>query len=244
MKNYKYSAKNPEGRTVSGTLNAPGKDEVVGELRKRNLTILEVQEVRTEKGNVTQKLVRPGKPRKQDELVVFARQLATMVSAGITLLESIEILCEQAESAPFRATLRMVADDIRTGSDLSRSTRGVLRGLHFTKSKPQAQIVTVMRGRIFDVVVDIRKDSPTFGKWFGTELSDEGPRQVYMAHGFAHGFCVLSDYADLHYKVSHRYDPNDEGGLIWNDDEVKIDWPIKNPLISDRDMGHRKLEEL
>ena len=126
----------------------------------------------------------------------------------------------------------------------SRSRKNVLRGLHFTRDRPQSQIVTVMRGRIFDVVVDIRKDSPTFGKWFGTELSDEGPRQVYMPHGFAHGFCVLSDYADLHYKVSQRYAPNDEGGLIWNDNDVKIDWPIKDPIISMRDQKHLKLEEL
>lgn len=126
----------------------------------------------------------------------------------------------------------------------SRSRKNVLRGLHFTRNRPQAQIVTVMRGRIFDVVVDIRKDSPTFGKWFGTELSDEGPRQVYMPHGFAHGFCVLSDYADLHYKVSQRYAPNDEGGLIWNDNDVKIDWPIKDPIISMRDQKHLKLGEL
>jgi len=123
----------------------------------------------------------------------------------------------------------------------SRSRKNVLRGLHFTRNKPQTQIVTVMRGRIFDVVVDIRKDSPTFGKWFGTELSDEGPRQIYMAHGFAHGFCVLSDWADLYYKVSQRYDPSDEGGLIWNDGEVKIDWPIKDPVISERDLGHHAL---
>lgn len=123
----------------------------------------------------------------------------------------------------------------------SRSRKNVLRGLHFTKSKPQAQIVTVMRGRIFDVVVDIRKDSPTFGKWFGTELGDEGARQVYMPHGFAHGFCVLSDWADLHYKVSQRYDSCDEGGLIWNDSEVGIDWPIKDPVISERDARHRAL---
>lgn len=126
----------------------------------------------------------------------------------------------------------------------SRSRKNVLRGLHFTRNRPQAQIVTVMRGRIFDIVVDIRKDSPSFGKWFGAELSDEGPRQVYMAHGFAHGFCVLSDWADLHYKVSHRYDPNDEGGLIWNDDEVNIVWPIKEPIISARDQTHRKLEDI
>ena len=126
----------------------------------------------------------------------------------------------------------------------SRSAKNVLRGLHFTKRRPQAQIVTVMRGEIFDVVVDIRKDSPTFGKWFGTELSDEGLRQIYMAHGFAHGFCVLSDFADLHYKVSQRYDPSDEDGLIWNDNEVKINWPIKAPLVSERDRMHRQLESI
>jgi dTDP-4-dehydrorhamnose 3,5-epimerase len=126
----------------------------------------------------------------------------------------------------------------------SRSKKNVLRGLHFTRNKPQAQILTVMHGRIFDVVVDIRKDSPTFGKWYGTELSDKGPNQIYMAHGFAHGFCVLSDWADLHYKVSQPYDSSDEGGLIWNDDTIKIDWPIKEPCMSERDMGYRKLEDL
>lgn len=126
----------------------------------------------------------------------------------------------------------------------SRSRKNVLRGLHFTRNKPQAQILTVMRGRIFDVVVDIRKDSPTFGKWFGTELSDEGPRQVYMAHGFAHGFCVLSDYADLHYKVSQRYDPNDDGGLRWNDPEVGIEWRITAPVISERDSNHPLLQSI
>lgn len=120
----------------------------------------------------------------------------------------------------------------------SRSRKNVLRGLHFTKRRPQAQILTVMRGTIFDVVVDIRKDSPTFGKWFGTELSDEGIRQIYMPHGFAHGFCVLSEYADLHYKVSQRFDPNDDGGLRWNDSDIGIEWPVHAPIISDRDRNH------
>lgn len=146
---------------------------------------------------------------------------------------------ESFEQERYRA-LGIIEDFVQDNH--SRSRKNVLRGLHFTKHGQQAQIVTVMRGRIFDVVVDIRKGSPTFGKWYGTELSDEGPRQVYMAHGFAHGFCVLSDYADLHYKVSQRYDPSDEGGLIWNDGEVRIDWPIKDPVISARDQKHRKLE--
>jgi dTDP-4-dehydrorhamnose 3,5-epimerase len=126
----------------------------------------------------------------------------------------------------------------------SRSSKNVLRGLHFTSHKPQAQILTVMRGKIFDVVVDIRKNSSTFGQWFGTELSDENIRQIYMPHGFAHGFCVLSDYADLHYKVSQPYDQNDEGGLRWNDPDINIDWPINTPLISERDKIHSTLAEL
>ncbi len=126
----------------------------------------------------------------------------------------------------------------------SRSERNVLRGLHFTRRKPQAQILTVIRGRIFDVVVDIRQDSPTFGKWLGTELSDEGPRQIYMAHGFAHGFCVLSDYADLYYKVSQRYDPHDDGGLRWDDPDIGIEWPVAMPEISERDRKHPLLKNI
>ena len=126
----------------------------------------------------------------------------------------------------------------------SRSKKNVLRGLHFTKNKPQSQILTVIRGVVFDVVVDIRKNSPTFGKWFGTVLSDENIRQIYMPHGFAHGFCVLSDYADLHYKVSQSYDPNAEGGLRWNDPDIGIAWNIDSPIISERDMNHPVLANL
>ena len=117
----------------------------------------------------------------------------------------------------------------------SRSLKNILRGLHFTKNKPQSQILTVMYGKIFDVVVDIRKESKTFGQWFGTELSDDSVRQIYMPHGFAHGFYVMSEYADLHYKVSGVYDPYDEGGLLWNDPEVGIQWPSKIINIADRD---------
>ena len=126
----------------------------------------------------------------------------------------------------------------------SRSQKNVLRGLHFTKNKPQAQIVTVIRGKVFDVVVDIRKNSPTFGQWFGTELSSEGTRQIYMPHGFAHGFCVLSECADLHYKVSQPYDSADDGGLIWNDNQIKIDWPIADPIISKRDLSNASFSKL
>jgi dTDP-4-dehydrorhamnose 3,5-epimerase len=126
----------------------------------------------------------------------------------------------------------------------SRSVKGVLRGLHFTVKRPQAQIITVMRGKIFDVAVDLREFSSTFGRWFGAELSEEGPRQLYMAPGFAHGFCVLSDFADLHYKVSRLYDSADEGGLLWNDPDVGIRWPIDNPVVSRRDADYPRLREL
>jgi dTDP-4-dehydrorhamnose 3,5-epimerase len=120
----------------------------------------------------------------------------------------------------------------------SRSHKNVLRGLHFTKKVPQSQLLTVMHGKIFDVLVDLRKNSSTFGKWFGTELSAEGTRQVYMPHGIAHGFCVLSDVADLQYKVSHLYDPSDEGGIVWNDPDLAIEWPVTAPIVSARDQAH------
>lgn len=126
----------------------------------------------------------------------------------------------------------------------SRSTGGVLRGMHFQVKRPQAQIVTVMHGRIFDVAVDLRQNSKTFKQWFGIELSDHGPRQIYMVPGFAHGFCVLSDVADLHYKVSRTYDHADEGGLIWNDSDVGIRWPIDVPTMSDRDGSYPRLRDI
>jgi len=127
----------------------------------------------------------------------------------------------------------------------SRSTKGVLRGMHFQVKRPQAQIVTVMRGHVFDVGVDLRSNSETFGQWYGTELSDDGAkRQVYMAPGFAHGFCVLSDFADLHYKVSQFYDPNDEGGLFWNDPEINIQWPSIVTHVYQRDAAYPCLSQL
>ena len=126
----------------------------------------------------------------------------------------------------------------------SRSRQGVLRGLHFRVKRPQAQIVTVMRGRVFDVTVDLRPDSATFGRWQGLELSEDGPRQLYMVPGFAHGFCVLSDFADLYYKVSQIYDEGDEGGVAWNDPQIGIRWPIENPVMSSRDRSYPLLREL
>lgn len=126
----------------------------------------------------------------------------------------------------------------------SRSACGVMRGLHFQVKRPQSQIVTVLRGRVFDVAVDLRRGSATFGRWFGAELSDGGPRQMYMPPGFAHGFCVLSEMADLHYKVSRYYDHADEGGLLWNDTDVGIEWPMNPTSISARDAAYPRLRDL
>lgn len=126
----------------------------------------------------------------------------------------------------------------------SRSIKHALRGLHFQVRRPQAQLLTVMRGRIFDVTVDLRSGSPSFGRWFGAILGEDGPHQIYMAPGFAHGFCVLSDGADLHYKVSRLYDRHDEGGLAWDDPDVGIEWPVATPLLSPRDSGFPRLREL
>jgi dTDP-4-dehydrorhamnose 3,5-epimerase len=131
-------------------------------------------------------------------------------------------------------------------SKITTHDRGisVLRGLHYQITHRQAQLVKMICARIFDVAVDLRSNSASFGRWCGVELSDNGPRQLYMVPGFAHGFCVLSEFADLHYKVSRFYDREDEGGLIWNDRDVGIRWPIANPVVSPRDEAHRSLQQL
>jgi dTDP-4-dehydrorhamnose 3,5-epimerase len=126
----------------------------------------------------------------------------------------------------------------------SRSFKGILRGMHFQHKYPQAQIVTVIRGSIFDVGVDLRVNSESFGKWFGVELNDSGSPQVYMAPGIAHGFFVKSEFADLHYKVSRYYDSEDERGLCWNDSSINIKWPTVSPIINERDAGFPLLSEL
>jgi dTDP-4-dehydrorhamnose 3,5-epimerase len=117
----------------------------------------------------------------------------------------------------------------------SRSSHGVLRGMHFQVEPGQAKLVRCARGSIFDVVVDIRRGSPTFGEWEGFELSDENARQIYVPVGFAHGFCVTSDVADVAYKVSSYYDPAFESGIAYDDPEVGIEWPDLDLQVSDRD---------
>ena len=119
--------------------------------------------------------------------------------------------------------------------NLSYSTRNILRGLHFQKSKAQAKLVQAVSGGIFDVGVDLRPDSSTFGKWFGVVLSEENKRQFFVPEGFAHGFCVLSESAHVAYKCSDYYDPDDEGGLHWSDPDIAIDWPLTDPILSAKD---------
>lgn len=126
----------------------------------------------------------------------------------------------------------------------SRSARGVLRGLHAQKQRPQGKLVRCARGEVFDVAVDINPVSPNFGTWVGVVLSDVNQRQFWVPPGYAHGFVVLSDIADFEYKCTDYYDPSDEIGLIWNDPDVGIDWPIKDPLLSAKDQALPTLAEL
>jgi len=119
----------------------------------------------------------------------------------------------------------------------SRSVKGVLRGLHYQLKNPQAKLVSVITGRVYDVAVDIRKNSPTFGQWVGAELSDENGCQLFVPRGFAHGFVVLSDTVDFFYKCDNFYTPGDEYGVLWSDPNINIQWPDtgENPTISEKD---------
>ncbi len=117
----------------------------------------------------------------------------------------------------------------------SRSARNVLRGLHYQEPKGQGKLVRAIRGSIFDVAVDVRRGSPNFGEWFGTELSEENRRLLWVPVGFAHGFAVLSESADVAYKCTALYNPQTERGLLWNDPAVGIDWPVSNPTLSEKD---------
>jgi dTDP-4-dehydrorhamnose 3,5-epimerase len=123
----------------------------------------------------------------------------------------------------------------------SRSSKGVLRGLHFQKTKPQGKLVRVVSGAVYDVAVDIRQSSPTFGQWEGVILSEENKTQFWVPPGFAHGFAVLSDTADFEYKCTDYYDPSDEGAILWNDPGLNISWPIDNPTLSDKDSSASRL---
>lgn len=127
----------------------------------------------------------------------------------------------------------------------SRSGKNVLRGLHFQKRRPQGKLVRVVRGEVFDVAVDIRKDSPTYGQWAGVYLTEENKRQFWVPPGLAHGFVVLSDVADFEYKCTDYYDPTDEGCLMWNDPTVGIEWPEGiEPILSAKDAMGKMFKEL
>ncbi len=126
----------------------------------------------------------------------------------------------------------------------SRSSKGTLRGLHFQTEPGQAKLVRCPRGKIFDVAVDLRRNSPTYGQWEGYELDDERHRQLYVPAGFGHGFAVLSDVADVAYLLSSPYDPTTESGIAWDDPDVGVEWPVDDPLLSERDKSAPSLAEV
>lgn len=129
----------------------------------------------------------------------------------------------------------------------SKSKKGVLRGLHFQKANPQGKLVRAVRGEVFDVAVDLRVGSKTYGKWYGVLLSEENKRQFYVPEGFAHGFLVMTDTAEFVYKCTRFYDPSDEGGLMWDDPDVGVEWPIKEGmeiLLSEKDKKNTALKDL
>lgn len=125
----------------------------------------------------------------------------------------------------------------------SQSRKDVLRGLHYQLRHPQGKLVRVVRGEVFDVAVDLRRSSPTFGHWVGETLSEANHRQMYIPAGFAHGFCVLSDTADVVYKCTEFYNRDDEHTLLWSDPTVAIDWPVKDPILSLKDLVGLPLDQ-
>ena len=148
---------------------------------------------------------------------------------------------ESYEKEKYRA-LGIREDFVQDNQSLSN--KNVLRGLHYRVDPEQAKLVRVVKGEVFDVVVDIRKDSPTFGEWQSFILSSTNFLQLYVPVGFAHGFCVLSDVAEFLYKVSEYYSAEKEKGILWNDPDIGINWPISNPVLSDKDEGNPRLRNL
>jgi dTDP-4-dehydrorhamnose 3,5-epimerase len=128
--------------------------------------------------------------------------------------------------------------------NISRSRHGVLRGMHYQVEKAQGKLVGVTRGTVFDVAVDARRGSPTFGQWVGVELSDQNHRQFYLPPGCAHGFCVMSEEADFYYKCTDYYHPGSEVGIRWDDPNIAIEWPIKNPILAPKDCNYPCLKDV
>ena len=133
--------------------------------------------------------------------------------------------------------------DVFVQDNHSRSTRGTIRGLHLQLTRPQGKLIRVIEGEIFDVAVDVRRGSPTFGKWVGVSISAENFTQVYIPKGFAHGFAVVSDVAQVEYKCTDVYDAASEIGIAWDDPAIGITWPVSNPVLSDRDTRHPRLAD-
>lgn len=127
--------------------------------------------------------------------------------------------------------------------NFSRSVKNTLRGLHYQIGNAQGKLVYAVSGEVYDVAVDIRRGSLHFGKWFGITLSAENKKQIYVPPGFAHGFCVLSETAQFVYKVTNFYSPKDERGILWNDPAIGIPWPVKEPILSDKDRAYKTLKE-
>ncbi len=149
---------------------------------------------------------------------------------------------ESWNARDFRAAIGF--DETFVQDNHSRSRRGVLRGMHYQIVQPQAKLVHVVRGRVFDVAVDLRRSSPTFGRWVGVELSADDHRQMFVPAGFAHGFLVLSEWADVLYKTTDYYAPQHERCLMWNDPEVGIAWPLAGePVLAAKDRAGRRLRE-
>ena len=126
----------------------------------------------------------------------------------------------------------------------SRSVRGTLRGLHFQSPQPQGKLIFAIRGEIWDVAVDVRQDSPTYGQWYGVTLSESNHWQLYVPAGFAHGFCVVSEIADIVYKCTDYYAPQFEQTILWNDPDLNIPWPVTNPILSAKDQRGQRLQDL
>ena len=124
------------------------------------------------------------------------------------------------------------------------SQKNILRGLHYQLKFPQGKLIRCIQGEILDIAVDIRKSSPTFGQWVGEILSSENARQLYVPPGFAHGYVVRSDNAEVEYKCTELYHPEDEYGILWNDPELAIHWPVKNPIVSSKDQAFKRLSEI
>ncbi|WP_336792041.1 dTDP-4-dehydrorhamnose 3,5-epimerase [Pantoea anthophila] len=149
---------------------------------------------------------------------------------------------ETFQSEKYKRALNIEGEFVQDNH--SRSARNVLRGLHFQRNNPQGKLVRVVRGEVFDVAVDIRPESPTYKEWVGVYLSEENKTQFWVPPGLAHGFVVISDFADFEYKCTNYYDPSSEGCLSWNDPELGIDWPVSDPILSEKDKAGLLLSEL